>query len=328
MNNPTNPLCRDAGIDVPLICGPMFPCSNPELVAAVSEAGGLGMVQPMTLTSVHGFEFRAGLRRIRELTAKPIGMNILLEHGFRRYQERMGEWIDIALDEGVRFFVTALGHPRLVTDRIHAAGGVVYHDVVGRGFAVKAMEADVDGLICVNNRAGGHAGRRTPERLLEEMSDLGVPLVCAGGLATPEDFRGALDLGYAGVQMGTRFIATDECDAHPAYKAALVSHGADDVVLTEKLTGVPVSVLRTPSIDRLGLKATGLERWLLNNPRTKKWMRTWYLGRSMRRLPSGAKGGSPYKHIWQAGKSVEGVRSVVPAGEVVRSCARIMEDPS
>jgi len=328
MNSAINPLCRDAGVEVPLICGPMFPCSNPELVAAVSEAGGLGMIQPMTLTSVHGFEFRAGLRRIRELTSKPVGMNILLEHGFRRYQQRMDEWIGIALDEGIRFFVTALGHPRLVTGRIHAAGGVVYHDVIGRGFAIKAMDADVDGLICVNDRAGGHAGRRTAERLYAEMSDLGVPLISAGGLSTPEQFRGALDLGYAGVQMGTRFIATDECDAHPEYKAALVSHGEDDVVLTEKLTGVPVSVLRTPVIEKLGLKAGGLERRLLSHPRTKKWMRTWYLSRSMRRLPAGAKGGSPYKHVWQAGKSVAGITSVLPAGDVVRACTGALEESS
>lgn len=320
------PLTAAARIDVPLICGPMFPCSNPELVAAVSEAGGLGMVQPMTLTSVNGYGFRAGLRRIRELTDKPIALNVLLEHGFKRYQRRMDEWIEVALEEGVRFFLTALGHPRLVADRIHAGGGVLYHDVVGRGFALKAMEAGVDGFVCVNDRAAGHAGRRSRERLRDEMADLGLPLVCAGGIATPDEFRETLDMGYAGVQMGTRFIATEECDAHPAYKQALVDHDEDDVVLTEKLTGVPVSVLNTPVIEKLGLKATGLERWLLRHPRTKKWMRSWYVGRSMRKLPAGASGGSAYRHVWQAGKSVGGVREILPAGEIVRACAAAMAD--
>ena len=70
---------RHAGVEVPLICGPMYPCSNPELVAAVSEAGGLGVVQPLSLTYVHGHEFRAGLRLIRSLTSKPIGFNALIE---------------------------------------------------------------------------------------------------------------------------------------------------------------------------------------------------------------------------------------------------------
>jgi nitronate monooxygenase len=318
-------LTEHAKVTVPLICGPMFPCSNPELVAAVSEAGGLGMIQPMTLTSVHGLDFRDGLRRIGDLTDKPVGMNVLLEHAFRRYQKRMDEWIDIALEEGIRFFLTALGHPRMVVDQIHAAGGIVYHDVTGLGFARKAADAGIDGLVCVNNRAGGHAGRRTRERLFEEMSSLGLPLICAGGIGSPSDFRAALDLGYDGVQMGTRFIATEECDAHPEYKAALVNATSDQVVMTEKLTGVPVSVLQTPVIDKLGLKATGIERRLLSHPRTKNWMRGWYLGRSLKRLPDGAAGGSPYKHVWQAGKSVDGVESVIPAGQVVRNFAAALE---
>src|SRR5512134_2886325 len=96
---------RHTGVRVPLICGPMYPCSNPELVAAVSEAGGLGVVQPISMTYVHGHDFRAGLRLIRRLTAKPIGMNALIEKTSRHYLDRMMAWVDIALEEGVRFFV-------------------------------------------------------------------------------------------------------------------------------------------------------------------------------------------------------------------------------
>ncbi|NTV03474.1 nitronate monooxygenase [bacterium] len=316
-----------AGVRTPLICGPMFPCSNPELVAAVSAAGGLGIVQPMSLTAVHGWDFRDGLRRIRELSGgAPVGLNVLLEHGFRRYQRRLDAWIDIALAEDVRFFLTALGHPRAIVARIHAAGGLVYHDVTGRGFAAKAVDAGVDGLICVNDRAGGHAGRRSHERLFAELSGYGLPLVCAGGVGTPAEFRAALDLGYAAVQCGTRFIAADECTAHADYKAAILAARAADIVLTEKLTGVPVSVIRTPTIDRLGLEAGGLAKRLLRHPRTKKWMRAWYLGRSLRRLPAAARGGGAYRDLWQAGRSVEGIVSVMPAGEVVRGFAAALGD--
>ena len=100
MNSPLDtPLSRHAGIEVPLICGAMYPCSNPELVAAVSEAGGLGIVQPISLTYVHGHDFRAGLRLIRGWTAKPIGMNALIEKMSRHYHERMTRWVDIALEE-------------------------------------------------------------------------------------------------------------------------------------------------------------------------------------------------------------------------------------
>src|SRR5207244_9958954 len=90
----------------------MFPCSNPELVAAVSEAGGIGIVQPLSMVYVHGHELREGLRLIRRLTPKPIGMNVLIEQSSRLYLERMQRWVDVAIEEGVRFFITSLGKPR------------------------------------------------------------------------------------------------------------------------------------------------------------------------------------------------------------------------
>ena len=112
------PLTRAAQVDVPLICGPMYPCSNPELVAAVSEAGGLGVLQPVTLTYVFGYDFREGIRAIRRLTDRPIGMNALIEASSETYRRRMEQWIDVALEEGVRFFITSLGKPRWVVDRV------------------------------------------------------------------------------------------------------------------------------------------------------------------------------------------------------------------
>src|SRR5207253_2588896 len=111
-------LTRDARVAVPLIGGAMFPCSNPELVAAVSEAGGIGIVQPLSMVYVHGHELREGLRLIRRLTRKPIGMNVLIEQSSRLYLERMQRWVDVAIEEGVRFFITSLGKPRWVVDRV------------------------------------------------------------------------------------------------------------------------------------------------------------------------------------------------------------------
>ena len=134
------PFTRHVGIDVPVVCGAMYPCSNPELVAAVSEAGGIGVVQPISLTYVHGHELRAGLRLIRELTSKPIGFNAIVEKSSSIYEQRMRRWVDEAIEEGVRFFVTALGNPRWVCDKVHAAGGVVYHDVTDRRWAEKALD--------------------------------------------------------------------------------------------------------------------------------------------------------------------------------------------
>jgi len=318
---PSTPLTRAAGIEVPLVCGAMYPCSNPELVAAVSEAGGLGVVQPISLTYVHGHDFQEGLRLIRRLTSKPIGMNALIEQSSKAYRARMERWIDVALEEGVRFFVTSLGNPRWVVDRVRPVGGVVYHDVTERKWAEKSLEGGVDGLIGVNDRAGGHAGTRSAKALLEELLPLGLPVVCAGGIGNEDDFARVLRMGYAGAQLGTRFIATPECRASEAYKRGIVAAGERDIVLTERLTGLPVAVIDTPSVRRLGTKAGPLARWMLRGRRTKHWMRTIYALRSLRALKRGLLRDSPERDTWQAGKSVAGIDRIEPAGDIVRRFA-------
>jgi nitronate monooxygenase len=311
-------LLAHTGIEVPLICGAMYPCSNPELVAAVSDAGGIGIVQPISLTYVHGHEFRAGLRLIRRLTSRPIGMNALIEQASRASRTRMERWIEVALEEGVRFFITSLGNPRWVAERVHAVGGFVYHDVTERKWAAKGVDAGVDGLIAVNRRAGGHAGTRDAEALLAEVHDFGLPIVCAGGIGTPEEFVDVLRMGYAGAQLGTRFIATPECRCSQAYKDAIVASSEDDIVLSERITGVPVAVIRTPYIEKMGLRAGPFARWMLRGRKRKHWMRTIYALKSLWQLKrsSLAEAGAP--EYWQAGKSVAGIASIEPAGEIVR----------
>ena len=291
-------LTRHAGIEVPLICGAMYPCSNVELVAAASEAGAIGIVQPVTLTFVHGIEFRDGLRRVRALTQKPIGMNALIEKSSARYLERMKRW---------------------VAEKAHAAGGVVYHDVTEAKWARKALDGGVDGLIAVNARAGGHAGPRDPRALLDELQPFGLPVVCAGGVGDATGFVNALRMGYAGVQCGTRFIATRECDASETYKAAILNADENGIVLTERLTGVPLAVIDTPAIRRMGLHANAAERWLLKNPRTKHLMRSFFAVKTAWSLRRGAR--VDRSQLWQAGKSVAGIHSLEPAGAIVRRWA-------
>jgi len=314
-------LTRDLGIELPLICGAMYPCSNVDLVAAVSEAGGIGVIQPLSLVFVHGHDFQDGVRLIKELTDRPVGMNVIVEKSSKVYEDRMKLFTDLAIEEGIRFFVTSLGNPRWVVEKAHAVGGKVYHDVTDRRWAEKGLKAGVDGLIAVNNRAGGHAGSKSTEALLEELGDLGVPVVCAGGIGSEEDFVRALDLGYAGVQMGTRFIATEECNAHQEYKMAIVDAGEEDIVLTERMTGVPVSIIRTPYIEQAGTKANPLARWMLRGRKTKHWMRMIYSIQSLWKLKQSSVRAFSYKDYLQAGKSVEGVLRVEPAGEVVRRFA-------
>jgi len=308
---------QHSGIEVPLICGPMYPCSNYELVAAVSKAGGLGVVQPVSLTFVHQQDFREALREIKKITTNPIGMNALIEKSSKRYHDKMVEWVDIALEEGVRFFITSLGNPKWVVDTVSKHGGIVYHDVTESKWAEKGLDGGAQGLIAVNNYAGGHAGAKSKEQLFDELSRFGVPLVCAGGIGNEEQYVEAMKLGYEGCQLGTRFIATTECNSSLRYKDAILKAKADDIVLSEKITGVPVSIINTGYIKQQGTKPGKLASWLLKHPKGKHWMRMFYTIRSAFQLKKSSLQKDADKEFWQAGKSVAGINQIESAGSIV-----------
>ena len=310
-------LTKDAGIKYPIICGAMYPCSNPELVSAASQGGGIAIIQPVSLTMVHGYNkpnrkegLRNGIRHIRSLTDKPIGFNALIEKGSEKYIVQMSEWIDVALEEGIRFFVTSLGKPDWVCEKVHAKGGVVYHDVTNRKWAEKGKECGVDGLICVNDRAGGHLGELTMEEMFELLSDMNLPLICAGGVGSELELKKALAIGYDGVQMGTRFIATEECSTPQDYKDAIVQAKEKDITWTTKLTGVPISVINN---NKFKQDNSLIIRYLLKS-RFKHRIRVIITGISfwrMRAFSSGKRKSS--NDLWSAGKSVESINSIESA---------------
>ncbi len=308
---------------LPIIGGPMYPCSNIELVAAVSDAGGMGILQPVSTTFVYKQDFRQALRDIRQMTSAPVGMNALIEKSSKRYHEKMVEWVSIALEEGVRFFITSLGNPSWVVKKVEEVGGIVYHDVTERKWALKGLDAGAQGLIAVNDRAGGHAGGLSKEQLFDDLFDLGVPLVCAGGVGSEHDFIEALQLGYSACQMGTRFIASTECASSAVYKKAIVDANESDIVLSERITGVPVSIIQTPYIERIGIKAGPMASWMLRGNKTKHWMRMFYTLRSAFQLRKASLDNTPKasgkdsSEFWQAGKSVAGVHAVEPVKTII-----------
>ena len=322
-------LTKDAGIRYPIICGAMYPCSNPELVSAASDGGGIAILQPVSLTMVHGFDkpnrkegLRAGIRYIRTLTDKPIGFNALIEKGSEKYIRQMSEWIDIALEEGVLFYVTSLGKPDWVCEKVHAKGGVVYHDVTNRKWAEKGKECGVDGLICVNNRAGGHLGELSMEEMYVQLSDMGLPLICAGGVGSELELAKALKIGYDGVQMGTRFIATDECTTPQDYKDAIVTAKEEDITWTTKLTGVPISVINNSKLKK---NNSWPIRRLLDS-RFKHRIRVLITAISFWRMRAFSKGkGKSSKDLWSAGKSVETVNSIESATVVMERLGKSID---
>ena len=153
MKSKTKQFLKDTGATTPVICGPMYPGSNPELIAAVSEAGGFGVVQPVALTSLYGHDFREGLRLIKKLTKKPFGVNFTIFGGAnKKYHNQMKEWMEISIEEGIKFFLTSLGKPHEIVKIAKQNGIKVYHDVPNKKVALAMVDCGVDGLNCINWR--------------------------------------------------------------------------------------------------------------------------------------------------------------------------------
>ena len=281
------------------------------------KPGGIGVIQPVSMVYVYKHDFREGIRLIRSLTDKPFGLNVLVEKTIKAYREQMKRWVNIAVEEGVKLFITALGDPGWVVDIAHKNDILVYHDAPGLKYAEKALEKGVDGINCVNNRAGGHIGPKTAEQMIDELGHLDIPLVCAGGVSNEQEFVKALDMGYSGVQMGTRFIATTECGSHNDYKQAVIKATEDDIVHTDKLSGLDCSVIKTPTIEKLGTKSNPITAWMLRTPQTKQIMRIIQMLKYLRNIKRASLEGVTFKDVWQAGKSSAGVKSIEPAGDII-----------
>ena len=322
MSKSTQQFLKDTGASVPIVCGPMYPGSNPELVAATSDAGGFGVVQPVALTSLYGHDFREGLQLIKKLTDKPFGVNFTIFGGAnKKYHDQMKEWMEISIDEGVKYFLTSLGKPHEIVKIAKQNDIKVYHDVPNKKVALAMRDAGVDGLNCINWRGGGQTGIQSAEQFIEELRDIEIPLICAGGIGNKADFQKALDMGYAGVQLGTRFLATHECKVTDGYKQAIVDSTEDDIVWTNKIAGNNSSVIKTDDIMKGGLRTGPVINYMLRRPKLKKYARMYLMNKGLKNYSKTAFDDNV--KFWQAGKGVGNITSVDSVAEVIEAFAAV-----
>lgn len=323
MNNKSSQFLEDTASEFPLVCGPMYPGSNPELIAAVSDAGAFGVVQPVALTSLYGHDFREGLQLIKKLTDKPFGVNFTIFGGAnKKYHDQMKEWMEISIEEGVKFFLTSLGKPHEIVKIAKQHGIKVYHDVPNKKVALAMRDAGVDGLNCINWRGGGQTGIQSAEQFMEELHDIGIPLVCAGGIGNAEDFHKVLDMGYAGVQMGTRFLATHECRVTDSYKQAIVDSNEEDIVWTNKIAGNNSSVIKTADIMKGGLRTGPIINFMLRRRKLKKYARMYLMSKGVKNYSRTAFDDNV--QFWQAGKGVGNISAVESVADVVKSFQSVL----
>lgn len=258
------------GIRYPIVQGGMVWVSGYKLAAAVSNAGGLGLIGA---GSMHPEVFREHIQKCKAATDKPFGVNIPL-----LYPET-DRLIEIILEEKVPIVFTSAGNPKLYTSHLKASGIRVVHVVSSVKFAIKAQEAGVDALVAEGFEAGGHNGREETTTMVlvpEVVNALHIPVIAAGGIGSGKAMAAAFALGAKGVQVGTRFALTEESSAHIHFKQACLHAGEGETMLTLKQV-TPVRLLRNPfreeilKLEQQGATAATLAE-VLGKGRAKKGM--------------------------------------------------------
>ena len=224
------PICDLLGVEHPILLAGMGGVSYAEVCAAVSEAGGFGS---LGMAGLGPDRIRQQMRRVRELTDKPFGVDLLTAQ-----PETLTDAVDVIIEEGAKAFIAGLGVPVAIVDQLRQAGVVVMCMAGNVRHAVKAVEAGCDVVIAQGTEAGGHTGSVASVALWPQVVDaVDVPVIAAGGLFDGRGLAAALAFGCQGVWMGTRFIASDEAHAGQAYKDAIVAMSESDTVISRAFTG-------------------------------------------------------------------------------------------
>lgn len=231
-----NRLCKLLGIEYPIIQGGMAWVATAELAAGVSNGGGLGLI---AAGGAPADVVREQIRKCRTLTDKPFGVNVMLMSPFA------DEVMQVVIEEKPAVVATGAGNPGKYMEALKAAGVKVLPVIASVAMAKRMEKMGADAVIAEGTEAGGHIGEITTMCLTPQVADaVEIPVVCAGGIADVRGAVAAFALGADGIQVGTRFICSEECIAHENYKQAVIKAKDRDAVVTGRSTGAPVRALK------------------------------------------------------------------------------------
>jgi nitronate monooxygenase len=316
MNAINTALTEMLGIKYPIIMAPMFLVSNAQMTIEGIKAGATGAIPALNYRT--DAAFRAALDQIRKATDGPFGINLIVNKSNVRLKEQLQTCVDYEVD----YIITSLGSPQSTIEACANIKTKVFCDVTEEGYAKKVEDLGADAVIAVNSEAGGHAGKIQFANLIPLLtSTCNIPVISAGGVGTGAGMKEKLDLGACGISIGSPFIATIEAGVSEEYKQAIVDYGANDIVMTTKLSGTPCSVINTPYVKEIGTDQTWLESVLNKNRTLKKYMKMITFYKGMKSLEKAANSAT-YKTVWCAGPSIEHVKSIRPVREVIEDLVK------
>ncbi len=304
-------------IDFPIIMAPMFLVSNEAMIIAGMKSG-IAATFP-TLNYRKDGELEKVLDNLNTEKGKlsvngTYGVNLIVQRSNPLYEKHL----KTCVEKKVPYYITSLGSPKQVIEQAHSYGAKVFCDVTNIEHAQKCFDLGCDGFIAVGQGAGGHAGPNPLQILIPSLhlTFPNTPVIAAGGIATGDGILSMLALGATGVSIGTRFIACTEASVNDEYKKSIVDSKMSDIVLTEKISGTPCTIINTPFAQKIGLKQNWLEKMLSKNSTTKKYFKMLVQIRGMKKMEQSVKPGN-YQTLWCAGQSVELIHDIISCKEIV-----------
>ncbi|WP_405296946.1 NAD(P)H-dependent flavin oxidoreductase [Algibacter sp. Ld11] len=301
-------------IKYPIIQAPMFLVSNTAMVIEAMKGGIAGCIPALNYRTLE--ELKAAIHELKaaKVEGGSFGFNLIVNKSNIKYKEQLR----VLCEEGCDFIITSLGSPEETINQAHKVGIKVFCDVTDLHFAKKVESLKADAAIAVNNEAGGHRGKLSPKALIKELKlNLSIPVISAGGVGCKADIDTMISYGADGVSVGSPFIASLEAGVTEEYKQACVDYGAEDIVMTERISGTPCTVINTPYVQKIGTKSTWIESFLNKSKTLKKWVKMIRFSIGMKATQNAATKAT-YKTVWVAGPSIAHTNKILPTKDIIK----------
>ena len=300
-------------IKKPIIMAPMFLVTNTKMMIEALNSDIAACVPALNYRTDQ--ELRDAIQEIRDnTTSTGFGINLIVNKSNIKMKQQLKTCVEL----GVDFIITSLGNPKDVIKQCKPKGIKVFCDVVEEKYAKKVEELGADAVIAVNCNAGGHAGKLSPEEIIPLLNKhCSIPVISAGGVGTKDGINKIMNLGAAGLSIGSPFIACEEAHISEEYKQACVDYGKEDIVFTTKISGTPCTVINTPYVQKTGTTQNWLEQLMSKNKKIKKWVKMITYFKGMKSVEKAAFS-STYKTVWCAGPSIEHTKEILSTKEIIK----------
>ena len=295
----------------PIIMAPMFLVSNNEMLIEAARNGFMGCIPSLNFRNPEALE--KALIELKEKCPGPFGVNLIVN----KSNIHLEKHLEILEKYPPAFVITSLGSPENVIKKLSSKGVKIFCDVVDVEYAKKVESLGADAIIAVNSGAGGHAGKIPPSILVPMLKkECKLPVISAGGVGTGAGLLSVLALGAEGVSIGSPFIATTESPVSKEYKQAVIDYGAEDIVMTTKISGSPCTVINTPYVKKIGTDQNFIESFFNTNKKFKKYAKMLTYYRGMKAIEQAAFAAT-YKTVWCAGPSIEFSTQIETVGSIM-----------